>query len=93
MDHKIKKEGSRSMNMWHLKTRQGTFWVAETPGTAKQEYHLGINDSELGTYENPNVAVKDVCEQMTGYFPWDCQSTISVPSEISHWTEGQPENW
>lgn len=77
--------------MWHLRTRQGTFWVIESPTTHK--YVLGIDNDELGEYENADSAAKDVSEQATGYFPWDCQSHVKAPDQLSKWVVGEPENW
>lgn len=79
--------------MWHLKTKLGTFWVVETNNEIKERYFLGINDQELGIYDNSETAAKDVHEQSTGYFKWDSQAKVNVPDSISQWTEGEPENW
>ena len=77
--------------MWHLRTRQGTFWVIESPKTHK--YVLGVDDDELGLYDDAEAAAKDVLNQTTGYLPWDCQSHIKAPQHVSSWSPGEPENW
>lgn len=81
--------------MWHLKTRLGTFWVVEegVEDTKEGKYFLGINDEELGAYSDANSAAKDVHDQSTGYFNWDCQSKIKAPDDLQDWVEGEPENW
>lgn len=76
--------------MWHLKTKYGTFWLVK--GHVK-EYHLGVNDVSLGIYRNAKDAIKDVSEQNTGHFYWDCQSKVSIPKEISLWAKGEPIDW
>jgi hypothetical protein len=80
-------------DMWYLKTKLGTFWLVETDSDIKDRYFLGINDQELGSYNNADIAVKDVYEQTTGYLKWDCQAKIKVPESISQWNQGEPENW
>ena len=77
--------------MWHLRTKQGTFWVIESPDTHK--YVLGVNNDELGLYDNADAAALEVLNQTTGYFPWDCQSHIKAPGHVASWAEGEPENW
>jgi len=76
--------------MWHLKTRQGTFWVIESP---THKYVLGVDNDELGLYDNADAAAQDVSHQTTGYFPWDCQSHIKAPDHVANWAQGEPENW
>jgi hypothetical protein len=68
--------------MWHLRTKQGTFWVIEAPSTHK--YLLGIDDAELGVYDD---------DQATGFFPWDCQSRVKAPDHVANWAVGEPESW
>lgn len=75
--------------MWHLRTMHGTFWIVQ----GKKEYYLGVNDLKLGVYNEPELAIKDVSEQNTGYFRWDCQSRVSAPKQISQWTPGEPQDW
>lgn len=77
--------------MWHLRTKQGTFWVIEAPTTHK--YVLGVNNDELGIYEDADAAAKDVHDQATGFFPWDCQSRAKAPDHVSNWAQGEPDNW
>ena len=77
--------------MWHLKTRMGTFWVVETD--EPNHYCLGVDNDKLGDYEDAELAAKDVLEQSTGYFEWDCQSRVKVPEDLAHWTKGQPDGW
>ena len=77
--------------MWHLRTKQGTFWVMESPSTSK--YILGVNNDELGRYENADAAAKDVSNQSTGFFAWDCQNHVKAPSLVASWIEGEPDNW
>jgi hypothetical protein len=77
--------------MWHLRTRQGTFWVIESQETHK--YVLGVNNDELGSYDDADAAAKDVHNQATGYFPWDCQSHAKAPDHVSNWVQGEPDNW
>lgn len=81
--------------MWHLKTRAGTFWVVAKPVSDMDEhkYYLGVNDEELGVYDDLNKAAQDVYTQSTGFFKWDCQSKVKAPSDISQWIQGEPENW
>ncbi len=80
-------------DMWHLKTKLGTFWLVEANNDTEDRYLLGINDQELGAYDNIELAAHDVYEQATGYLQWDCQAKIKVPNNISQWIEGTPENW
>ncbi len=77
--------------MWHLRTRQGTFWVIESPSNSK--YVLGVNNDELGVYDDANSAAKDVHNQATGHLAWDCQSHAKAPDHLSKWAEGEPDNW
>lgn len=79
--------------MWHLKTKLGTFWVVETNNETNERYFLGINDQELGAYNDLETAAKDVYEQSTGYLQWDSQAKVKVPESISQWAEGDPETW
>jgi hypothetical protein len=79
--------------MWHLKTKLGTFWVVETNNESTERYFLGINDQELGAYNDLETAAKDVYEQSTGYLQWDSQAKVKVPESISQWAEGDPETW
>ena len=80
--------------MWHLKTRLGTFWVIEkTLSSTQHQYYLGVDDNELASYTDANQAAQDVYNQATGYFQWDCQSRIKVPTDLADWVEGDPENW
>ena len=78
--------------MWHLKTRLGVFWVVPL-SSRKNEFRLGVNDEELGFYTSLDQAAKDVHDQATGYFLWDCQSRVKAPDHVSNWVEGEPENW
>ena len=80
-------------NMWHLKTKFGTFWIIEANNDLQDGYFLGINDQELGSYNNLDIAVKDVYEQSTGHLQWDSQAKVKVPENISQWVEGSPEHW
>ncbi len=77
--------------MWHFRTRQGTFWVIESQETRK--YVLGINNDELGSYDDADAAAKDVQNQATGFFPWDCESHAKAPDHVSNWAQGEPDNW
>lgn len=77
--------------MWHLRTKQGTFWVIEEPNSHK--YMLGINNDELGVYDDADAAAKDVHDQATGHFVWDCQSKVKAPDHVANWAQGEPENW
>lgn len=82
--------------MWYLKTKLGTFWVLEAKEADEQledNIFLGINDEELGLYEDIEDAVRDVHDQATGYLRWDTQSRVNAPSSISQWIEGTPDNW
>ena len=79
--------------MWHLKTKLGTFWLVEANNDKADRYLLGINDQELGAYNNAEVAAHDVHEQATGYFKWDSQAKVKVPNHIQQWVEGTPESW
>ena len=78
--------------MWHLKTKLGTFWILET-SEDNEEYLLGVNDEQLCRYKSTDAAIKDVCEQSTGYLSWDCQSRVRAPTDLSGWHEGVPDNW
>lgn len=77
--------------MWHLRTKQGTFWVIEAPSSNK--YLLGVDNSELGIYDDADAAAKDVRNQATGHFPWDCQSRVQAPELVASWTVGVPDSW
>lgn len=77
--------------MWHLKTKQGTFWVIESPDTKK--YLLGVNNDELGTYESADSAAQDVKDQVTGFLQWDCQSRVRIPTDLESWSQGEPSDW
>ena len=79
--------------MWHLRTKQGVFWVIEHVSDGAGVFRLGIDDLELGTYKDPKDAIKDVCEQVTGHLQWDCQTSIKAPKDIADWRSGQPEDW
>ena len=80
--------------MWHLRTKLGTFWVIEaSQDNKKYKYFLGVDDQELGAYEDYHTAAKDVYCQHTGYFKWDSQDRVRVPQDISEWHEGEPEGW
>ena len=79
--------------MWHLRTKLGTFWVVEAPQGDQEQYYLGIDNYELGKYQNKEEAVQDVCQQNTGYFDWDCLTKVKVPGKISQWKEGEPRDW
>lgn len=83
--------------MWHLKTKLGIFWVVEaskdTSSAQRKSYYLGIDDQELGVYDDIAKAAKDVHQQATGYFSWDCQSKVQAPAVIGDWKQGQPEDW
>ncbi len=83
--------------MWHLRTKLGVFWLVETnssdAGPQNQKYFLGVDDHELGVYDNASKAAKDVHDQETGFFRWDCQSTVKIPEDISNWSKGEPEEW
>lgn len=81
--------------MWHLKTRLGTFWVVESESdeTHRANYTLGVDDYELGKYDDINKAVRDVYEQETGHYSWDSLSRIRAPKDISEWRGGEPTNW
>ena len=86
-------------SIWHLKTRLGTFWVMEDELNAcsdddgDKKYYLGVDDVELAPYTDAEQAARDVYEQATGYFKWDCQSKINVPSDLSKWAQGSPDGW
>ena len=84
-------------SIWHLKTRLGTFWVMEDDELAAsgsdKKYYLGVDDEELAPYTDAKQAAKDVYEQATGYFPWDCQSKIKAPKDLEQWAKGSPEDW
>ena len=43
--------------------------------------------------DNKIDAIKDVLDQSTGYFAWDCQSKVNAPTSLSEWREGSPEGW
>lgn len=77
--------------MWHLRTKQGTFWVVEEPKSHK--YYLGVDDDELGVYDNAELAAKDVHDQVTGYPQWDCLSRIKAPENLANWAVGEPDHW
>ena len=77
--------------MWHLRTKQGTFWVVEEPDT--QKFFLGVNNDELGIYEDADSAAKDVHGQATGFLQWDCQSRVRAPEDLTSWIEGEPSDW
>ena len=79
--------------MWHLKTKLGTFWVVEANNDLKDRYFLGVNDQELGSYNDLDLAAKDVHEQATGYLQWDSQAKVKAPDNISQWVQGVPDNW
>lgn len=79
--------------MWHLKTKLGTFWVVETNNELQHGYFLGVNDQELGVYNEVDQAAKDVYEQTTGYLTWDCQARVKAPNSINQWVEGAPDDW
>ena len=79
--------------MWHLKTKLGTFWLVEANNDSDNRYLLGIDDHELGAYDNADLAAHDVHDQATGCIEWDCQAKIKAPDTISHWTEGSPNSW
>lgn len=77
--------------MWHLQTKQGTFWVVESPDT--QKYVLGVGTDELGVYSKADDAAREVHDQTTGFFPWDAESHVQAPDHVSNWIEGEPNNW
>jgi hypothetical protein len=54
---------------------------------------LGVNNDELGVYDDADAAAKDVHDQATGFYQWDCQSHVRAPDHLSKWVEGEPENW
>ena len=82
-------------DMKHLKTRLGTFWVAESGSkiSADHKVYLGVDDNELAEFNTLEDAINAVSEQTTGYFKWDCQSKINAPHAIQDWLDGQPETW
>lgn len=77
--------------MWHLRTKQGTFWVIETPDTHK--YVLGVDNDELGVYDDANQAAKEVYDQTTGHLAWDSESHVTAPQQVTNWSSGEPTNW
>lgn len=77
--------------MWHLNTLMGTFWVVENEES--QRYYLGFGDEELGVYQDVESIAKDVHNQTTGHFKWDCQSKVTVPDSFSDWAAGEPAIW
>lgn len=78
--------------MWHLKTRLGTFWVIPLADVANK-FYLGVNEQELGVYNEAEQAARDVHDQLTGYYRWDCQPRVRAPEHIAQWAEGEPQNW
>ncbi len=78
--------------MWHLKTKMGVFWVAAIDEKSKK-YYLGVNDQELGVYNDAEQAAKDVRDQRTGYLRWDVESKVKAPEHISEWASGEPRDW
>lgn len=78
--------------MWHFKTRLGTFWVAPL-AKETHKYYLGVDDHELGIYEDAERAAQDVHDQSTGYLKWDCLDRIRAPEHITEWVEGVPPEW
>lgn len=87
--------------MWHLKTKVGVFWVTPIPENdvnsykkkKNSKYFLGINDQELGIYTDAEEAARDVHEQRTGFYKWDCSSRINAPEHINEWVLGEPNDW
>lgn len=77
--------------MWHLRTKQGTFWVIEAEDTNK--YVLGVDDDELGVYEDADAAAKEVHDQTTGHLAWDCESHVTAPDHVANWSMGEPNSW
>jgi hypothetical protein len=78
--------------MWHLKTKQGTFWImpsADLPG----KFFFGVDNTDLGVYHDIAVAINDVREQVTGHIKWDCLLRVSAPSKLDDWAIGAPEDW
>jgi hypothetical protein len=82
-------------DMKHLKTRLGTFWVAESGSniSADHKVYLGVDDDELAEFDTLEDAIKAVSDQATGYFKWDCQSKITTPNTATEWVDGQPAHW
>jgi len=77
--------------MWHLKTRQGTFWII--PAENKKGVWLGVDDQPLGHYDSPDAAFHDVHDQQTGFYAWDVNHKIKPPESLTEWEEGEPAEW
>lgn len=77
--------------MWHLRTKQGIFWVVEAPETHK--YVLGVDNDELGVYDDADQAAKEVHDQTTGHLAWDSASHVAAPDHVTNWAKGEPTNW
>lgn len=78
--------------MWHLKTKQGTFWILP-PEEASEQYVLGIDEETLGYYTKPEAAVEDIQAHETGCLRWDEMVLDRPIPNLTAWFAGAPACW
>ena len=78
--------------MWHLKTKQGTFWIMPSMET-QSKYFFGVDNTALGVYKDVAGAINDVRTQVTGHINWDCLLRVNAPSRVDDWATGAPDDW
>ncbi|MDB6096057.1 MAG: hypothetical protein JWM09_335 [Francisellaceae bacterium] len=78
--------------MRHLKTKFGVFWIAER-SSKNGQYYLGIDNYELGLYQDAEQAALDVYSQVTGFLKWDSQLRVLAPKCLNDWSMGAPLEW
>lgn len=77
--------------MWHHKTKVGTFWIVESD--KNHEYTLGFDNETLGCYNQLERVITDIKSHETGNLKWDMSEVTTIPEDMHHWSEGEPENW
>jgi hypothetical protein len=81
------------IDMWHLKTKQGTFWIMSGADDTLGKYFFGVDNIDLGVYNDVGRVISDVREQLTGHIKWDCLLRVSAPARLDDWISGIPEDW
>jgi hypothetical protein len=76
--------------MWHYKTKLGTFWILDR---SSEDYLLGFEEEFLKSYQDPELAMRDVASQETGCIAWDMTNKVKLPKESRDWVQGQPREW
>lgn len=79
--------------MWHLKTKMGTFWIIESEEPENRHFFYGLDDDALGSHQQLNEVLDDICTQSTGSLLWDGASNVTAPHDIAQWVDGEPESW